>query len=385
MDINLIYENLLETQNESKENCFIKKVLSAEFCICINSKIQLGSSLTFFISKLDKLFMNGTSDRLKKKSMTYCIDNDRLLIDKLKDCFHLEFIIPTDDILGQLPTRGNVITKVSKCKQYILINWDDAGIFFAKVGNNYGFIYQLVENDTFESMLKYFIITPFVFLKELIAVHGGIINFRGKNCLITNLGNTGKTSFTLLFWSNGATVISEDMSYLNKNGDILCVPIRNYFNLRIGTLNAFRSYFKQQYFDMEISRSSEESIIDSSILFKKGRQGQIRININQICEKDKVTKIESNNKIDKVIIPDLCEEQRGFAVSDISSSKILEMIKSDIGYVTIEWFKYFIERTDENDDVFIYSIFEKVPSYQVKTDLNYISNFENIIEELKFK
>lgn len=367
MNIDILYKNIKSSINNVGVSHYIS---TKEISISIKNNIVLDKKIESFIEKL-KIFLNSNlqSNIVSDEKLKYYICETDYESKELIEFFDNELIYPDKGILSQLPNGGGVIAKISKCKKYLIIKWHESGIFLYRVDSKSLILLRLNNDKSFISMIMYFLITPFVYTKVITPIHGSVVSYNKLNYLIIGDSNKGKTSFTLAFWINGGNVITEDFTYMRSNGIILGLPIRDYFTLRIGTLNRFKEYFE------EIDLTRYESLSENDI-YKLGKINQIRVPIEHIIDENK---LRNSYEIDVILIPNISAENNGCDIRKTSMSALKKIIATCYNNSTVQWFGYFIKNSvSKNCPI---ELFEKL-SFEINTDFTYRNDFKLIVNSI---
>lgn len=139
--------------------------------------------------------------------------------------------------------------------------------------------YMIVKNNKKAiTMVNILLLTPYLMYGDLFAVHGGLVNKGDRNVLISNSSLGGKTTFAILFASNGWNIITEETTYITRRGAILPYNIRNYFNIRLGTYLTFRDYFLEKNVVNEAFLKMAD--LDEDQWFAYGKQSQMALDFD---------------------------------------------------------------------------------------------------------
>jgi hypothetical protein len=375
-DISSVYSDVKESI-KNKNIVFCKSILIDDQMLEICSTFELSNEINIFFLELEQFIKNISSKGNAEQRFKYSIDDDLEISGSLDNMFHHNFVTPDDKLLGSLPTYGGVILKISKCRKYLMVNWNQSALFFYRIGDDEAYIYCLNKNKKFDSMVKYFVMTPYIYLGKLLIIHGGTVNYQGINYMITNESNKGKTTFTLLFWSKGATVFTEDMTYADNHGNFLKIPVRDHFNLRFGTLKIFAGHFPELA-DLLPTNNQDE-------LYEMGMDKEIQVDIGRLKRDPGDDRYISSNKIDVVVIPNINPEIKGYKVSKIDLQMFLEINKDNIIYdsPTVQWFSYVFPKAESTNskDNFI-NAFKNKRFYTIETDFEYMDHFDKFINEI---
>lgn len=275
------------------------------------------------------------------------------------------------EVLRDMPCSGGVVIyEVCDNPEYIIVNWMGKGYFITCIGSDIFLIIARSMSDELLSMIKYFVTAPFVLSGEVHLVHGTSINFRGKNYLIAADSGMGKTSLGILFCLNGGFLISEDISYITKNGKIINLCSRNYFTLRKGTLHAFKDFFNDIY--QEENLSQEE-------LYLAGKESQQRISIDLLkLQGDKMNEL---GLIDCIIVPEISSQMIGYSIHKLDEKEIEKMNYVNNRNFMVYWLKMLLSFEINENFGKVYGS-KKIKCIKLCTDFNYRSYFNEIINKL---
>lgn len=268
--INLIEK---EIKKITKKIIFENKKLNT--IVYTTSDLYL-NDLKNFSKTFNSLFKDSCNNNILE---TYIIHNDNI--------FQKALIVLKNDKLSQTNgiinfNNATVNTSQAKCSNdynYYIIKCYEYFIYIFDKKNKKCFMI-IKKNKKVITMINILILTPYLLYGELFAVHGGLVNKNNKNILINNSSLGGKTTFAILFASNGWDIITEETTYITNTGLILPYNIRNYFNIRVGTYLNFFDYFKCKNIIIDEFIQMKEK--NSDELFDYGKKAQVSIDFERI-------------------------------------------------------------------------------------------------------
>lgn len=271
------------------------------------------NDLKNFSKAFNELFKYNSNN--KNELNVYIISNEDIY-SKLLNFMNDESLVLTKGIINF--NEATTTTSYAKCTHdynYYIIKCYEYFIYVFDKRNKRCFM-LIKNNKKALTMINILILTPYLMYGELFAVHGGLVNKNDKNVLINNSSLGGKTTFAILFASNNWDIITEETTYITKNGRILPFNIRNYFNIRVGTYLNFYDYFEskeifiQNFINMkdktsdelyEVGKKEQQSIDFNKLgKFKKLKEDSITTSLKVSIQRDKQFTIDSCSPIENV-------------------------------------------------------------------------------------
>jgi hypothetical protein len=202
------------------------------------------------------------------------------------------------------------------------------------------------------------------------------VNKDKKNILINNSSLGGKTTFAILFASNGWDIITEETTYITNSGSILPYNIRNYFNIRVGTYLNFIDYFKSK--NIIINEFIEMKEKKSNDLFDYGKKSQVSIDFERIG-KFKILNYDHITTSLKVSI----DKNQNFELIKCSPTENVNSFLELSLAPTVLLFKELLNFDNINIDKRkkqLELIFNKTNSLKLKSGFDYKQKFDEIIK-----
>lgn len=262
-------------------------------------------------------------------------------------------------LLKNLPQNNKI--KIKEYKNYILLKIETSFAILDTSSQKIEFVTKNKKLDSFFlSMIKYFVASIFVYFYDLFVMHGNIMNVEGENVLITNIENSGKTSFSLLFWTENSLWLTDDISYVNEKGEFLVDSYRDHTNIRIGSYNAFLDKLVgiEEYIN---TKKDEEYVIDFDYF--------------------RPLKEVFDNKIKYLIIPEIKNGTMGTIVEKKQSNHLNIQELSFNESSTVQLFELFfrnynrLKRTPK--------FLKDIPIFNINTDFGYLKRYNSIIKQLR--
>ena len=277
-------------------------------------------------------------------------------------------------------TKSSSIAKCSSDKSFYIMKCYDYFIYlFDK--NSKESIMVVNNNKKAISMINILLLTPYLMYGELNAIHGGLVNKNDLNIIINNTSLGGKTTFAILFAQDGWDIITEENTYISKNGKILPYNIRNYFNIRVGTYLAFEEFFMKKNIVYEPFLSLKGKSPEE--LFEYGKNNQLSITFKELGTNFKF----NNQKITHSLKVSILKDSNLI----ISKGDAQDLVNSFAGLSSSPTVELFQELLDSNTiDINIRkenlsSILEDVQNFTITTGLDYIKNFKHIKDKINIK
>jgi len=234
------------------------------------------------------------------------------------------------------------------------------------------------------SMVNILLLTPYLACGDLYAIHGGIVSNGENNILITSSSLGGKTTFSLLFLENSWQIITEETTYITKFGEILNYPVRNYFNIRIGTYLEFKDFFIKN--GIINKNFLSKSTINKKKLFDLRKDKQISIDFEILCKNKSKLNVKRITHVLKVYFKK--DNKRSMVIKKINLlgiiNKFLEISKAP----TVVLFRNLMILNDLKIDGTknkLKQIFKKVKGYSVISTLDYRKNFNYLLDKIRIK
>lgn len=231
------------------------------------------------------------------------------------------------------------------------------------------------------TMINILLLTPYLLYGDMFAVHGGLVSDGKNNILLRSSSLGGKTTFALLFLENGWQIITEEITYITKHGEVFNYNIRNYFNIRVGTYLEFIDFFER----LGIINDTFLNMIhtDKKELFELGKKEQMSIDFDTLSEsKNNIT----TDRITHVLKVSIEKNKSGMLIKKSSSTenvnKFLELSLAP----TVMLFKDLtnivnVKRNKRKEKLI--QIFKNVKSYSVSTGLDYRKNFNLLVQKIR--
>lgn len=284
------------------------------------------------LSELTTSFNNIFDNKSSKNCIKAIIIQNNNMFEKLNNYLSNTKLYETTAIQNfNDATKASSIAKCSKNGNYIIMKCYDY-FFYLFDKEKKENIMVVTENKKAITMINILLLTPYLMFGELNAIHGGLVNKNNQNILINNSSLGGKTTFAILFAEDGWNIVTEENTYISKNGVILPYNIRNYFNIRVGTYLAFEDFFKNKgivhspFIEMK-GKSSEE-------LFEQGKEKQLSVPFKELgsnftLNKQKIThslKV-SILKNSKLIISEIPTESLADSFVELSTSPTVQIFQ----------------------------------------------------------
>lgn len=334
------------------------------------------TKLIEFSNSFNKLFeANHNSENILNATI---IENE-VLFERVNIFFNNSPLEETDSI--KKFNIATITTSKAKCTEdnrfYILKCYDYFIYIFDKKKKS---CYMIIKNNIKAiTMVNILLLTPYLMYGELYAVHGGLVSNGTYNILINNSSLGGKTTFALLFASNNWNIITEETTYITKNGNILPYNIRNYFNIRVGTYLTFKDYFiKKGILNNEFLKMKNKT---NEELFDYGKKNQFSIDFDKIGQNIKFTKMKITHSI-KVSI----EKRNDIQITKCSPTEnvnaFLELSLAPTVLLFQELLNY-NEINKEKRQEELNNIFKNTKSFILKSNFNYKEKFAYIIKNIE--
>jgi guanylate kinase len=232
-------------------------------------------------------------------------------------------------------------------------------------------------------MVNILLLVPYLAYGDLFAIHGGVVSNGRNNILITSSSLGGKTTFSLLFLENNWQIITEETTYITKRGELLDYPVRNYFNIRIGTYLEFKDLFiKKGIINKKFLSISKRN---KNNLFDLGKNQQISIDFEILCKNKSKLR---NKQITHVLNISLKKDIENMIIRKIKLTEIINKFLEMSNAPTTMLFRNLmkienlkIRKTKKN----LKKILQKVKCYSVISGLNYRKNFNYLLNKIEIK
>jgi hypothetical protein len=367
-------------------------------------------SISIITKDSNKAFCNLISDNLK----TTITCNSRLCSDKLIDFSNAfnsllnssknnnvieAFVTENEDVFQKIESifdhkdwssndrikQFNIAThntSESKCtidNEFYIIKCYEYFYYIYNTTNNK--CLMIIKNEKKAlTMVNILLLTPYLLYADLYAVHGGLVSDGKNNILISNTSLGGKTTFALLFLSNGWQIITEETTYITKQGKILNFNIRNYFNIRVGTYLEFKDFFINSGFinDSFLAMSH----INRNELFEFEKKDQMSIDFDALCKnKSNIT----NEKITHSLKVSLNKDKYGMTIEKNCPTENVDGFLELSLAPTVMLFKSLINinHLDKNERKNeLIQIFKNINSYSLSSGFDYKDNFDFLRQKI---
>ena len=321
-----------------------------------------------------------SSDKDNNILIVNLIEND-ILFDKALNLINSNELYTDTSAIKEF-NKATITTseiKSDKDNNYYIMRCYDYFIYvFDKLNKK---CYMIIKkNKKAITMVNILLLTPYLMYGELFAVHGGLVNNKDSNILINNDSLGGKTTFAILFASKGWNIITEETTYITKDGSLLPYNIRNYFNIRLGTYLAFEDFFvNKNIINDEFLKMKDKTEKER---FDYGKSSQFSIDFNDLGTiLDNKEKMNITHSL-KVSI----SKEQTFSMKECnpveSVNSFLKLSLSPTVLLFQELLNYTITDQDERRNKLI-KIFSNTKSYIINSGFDYIDNYETIINTIK--
>lgn len=330
-----------------------------------------------FSNAFNKLFNNFNDSNILN---CYIINNEKFFLEALY-YLNTDSLISTEGIEKfNEATFNTSYAKCSKDYNYYIMKCYEYFIYIFDKNNKRCFM-LIKNNKKALTMINILILTPYLMYGELFAVHGGLVNKNNINVLINNSSLGGKTTFAILFASNGWDIITEETTYIKKTGEILPYNIRNYFNIRVGTYLNFKDYFKSKGIIIDnFLQMKEKSSLE---LFEEGKKDQESIDFTALgtFKELKYNYISFSLKV-------TIQKDQEFTINRCSSTENINSFLELSLAPTVLLFKELLNYNNINKLARknkLEKIFSNTKSYRIDSGFYYKEHFNEIVNILKQK
>ena len=260
------------------KNSIKKTICAKNLRININALLDArqDEKIINFIHELHLLL--GNEDGERQTYSFYIIGDDEIRKRISAELDFSEYRLPQAKDLQTFNSDvfENAECRVNATNDIYVINYYKSLYWIANRKTNQSVIVKKSDN-LFFSVAAGVVLCPLVYTGDYNIIHSGLVGDGDRNILVFNGSNKGKTSFELLFHSNGWNILSDDVVYFDMNGNALPLSIRDYLHIRIGTLIKFSDIF-----------SGVDNIIESykhhteEQLYEIGKRNQLTISLNSL-------------------------------------------------------------------------------------------------------
>jgi len=230
------------------------------------------------------------------------------------------------------------------------------------------------------TMVNILLLAPYLLHGDLYAVHGGLVSDGRSGVLISSSSLGGKTTLALLFLENGWQIVTEETTYITKQGRPLNYNIRNYFNIRAGTYLEFQHFFARA----GIVNGSFLAMANTprNDLFELGKKGQMSIDFESLSQAGRNAAPE---RITHVLEIALDKNRSGMVVEKRDSLRNVDRFLEVSLAPTVMLFQRLTNMTSLNANeraAEVARIFADVQSYSVTSGFDYRRNFAVLLEQI---
>jgi len=326
------------------------------------------------LTELSKAFNTIFGNYSKHNKINAFILQDEILFKTLDLYINNEELFETYAIKSfNEATKTSSIAKCSKDQNYYIMKCYDY-FFYIFDKKNKECIMVVNDNKKALTMINILLLTPYLMCGELNAIHGGLVSKNNQNILINNSSLGGKTTFAILFAQDDWDIITEENTYVSKNGEILPYNIRNYFNIRAGTYLAFEEYFCNKGIINQLFLSMKGKSHDE--LFDCGKDSQLSINFEEIGKNFKFNNQKITHSLKVSIL-----KGTGVTITRESNQDLVDSFINLSASPTVQLFEELLDNKSidpikrKNN---LSLVFANVNSFTIKTGLDYKENFEHM-------
>lgn len=165
----------------------------------------------------------------------------------------------------------------------VLLDWTDAGILVATLGSGEAEIVLAPNRRHLGWMLGHLVAAVLSGVGALRTLHASGVRFEGQDLLLSGRSGSGKTTLGLMLLAEGASALTEDITYIGPSGAIIARPLRDYMNVRQGTLHALH---RHGFIPQGLRDESDPSREDSLELFARGKSGEQELEVREFVRDD---------------------------------------------------------------------------------------------------
>lgn len=242
-------------------------------------------------------------------------------------------------------------------------------------------IMLVTDNYKAKAMINILLLTPYVMMGELNVIHGGLVNKKDKNVLISNSSLGGKTTLAILFADHDWNIVTEENTYVSKNGYILPFNVRNYFNIRAGTYLTFKDFFLRNNIKYEPFLAMDG--MSASELFKYEKKEQLSIDFRKLGKPFTLPKQKITHSIRISLVENsnlIITQQQPHSLVDsflqICTSPTVELFQELLNFKGID-----ISKRIKN----LNKIVNNINNFEIITGLDYKNNFDKIINTMELQ
>ncbi|MGE5456532.1 MAG: hypothetical protein ACM3O4_05470 [Ignavibacteriales bacterium] len=376
--INKIFCDSLETIMNGK-NYTLHNLVSDNLKTIITCDSNLCSDKLEEFSKSFNRLLNASQNNDCNIINAYVSENEDIF-QKIESIFYNEDWSSNDRIAEfNIATHNTSAAKCTKDNEFYIIKCYEYFYYIYNTKTNQ--CLMIIKNEKKAlTMVNILLLTPYLLYADLYAVHGGLVSNGKTNILISNSSLGGKTTFALLFLTNGWQIITEETTYITKHGEILNFNIRNYFNIRVGTYLEFKEFFDKLGFINDSFLSMAH--VDKKELFELGKKEQMSIDFDSLCKnKNNIT----NNKITHSLKVSLDKDNLGMTIEKNCPTENVERFLELSLAPTVMLFKGLTDITNLNKNKRkeeLMEIFTNVKSYSVSSGFDYKDNFDLLTQKI---
>lgn len=334
--------------------------------------------LTKFSDVFNKL-LDVSQKNNQKNIKAYILENENIFHEIESLFSHLNWSTNTRVKEFNVATHTTSSAKCTIDNKFYIIKCYDHFYYIYNTGTN-ECVMAVMNKKKALTMINILLLTPYLTYGDLYAVHGGLVSDGENNILLSNSSLGGKTTFAILFLANGWQIITEETTYITKNGKILNYNIRNYFNIRAGTYLEFKDFFQK----INVVNDSFLTMknIEKKELFELGKKEQMTIYFDALS---KDSGDITTYQITHVLKVSIDKDQFGMIIEESSPLEGVDRFLELSLAPTVMLFTSLTNMTSINKKKRkeeLVQIFKNVKSYTVSSSFDYKKNFDFLKQKI---
>ena len=199
----------------------IEKDKNLTFCKLIsnNLKTEIHCNSILCSKKLlefSKTFNNLFNDSNCENKLNVYVTQENKILESMKEIFINDNWEKNEAITNfNIATRNTSEAKCSKDENYYIMRCYEYFYYIYNKKSNK--CLMVIQNEKKAlTMVNILLLTPYLLYGDLYAVHGGLVSDGKNNILFSNSSLGGKTTFAILFLTNGWKIVTEETTYITK-------------------------------------------------------------------------------------------------------------------------------------------------------------------------
>jgi len=273
--------------------------------------------------------------------------------------------------LALLP-KGDIEMRISAKSGFPLLRWRGAGIAVFDARASAVQVHRFAASADLGWMLNFLIATPLAALGVIQPFHASVVEIERDSVMLLGSRGAGKTSLALALCELGGRLVTEDVTYMTREGFYAAATVRSFMTLRVGTRSAFRDFLG---LDAKFAAMSDRG------RFELGVTHQERFPLDVLV--DRASSNESHpRRVGLVVLPRIDPGYRGAPVSTPVDHRHVQAVANEsMPPALTSWAAAVLPRQVRRAPKQPWSLLG-VPAIELKLGLDYRSHGRALLRDL---